>query len=84
MFQVLGFVLSGLIVGLIARALNPGNDRMGFFMTTVLGMAGAVVAGWIGHQFGWYGEDGAAGFVVSALGAILILSVFHGITRDIA
>lgn len=84
MFQVLGFVLSGFIVGLIARALKPGNDRMGFLMTTVLGMAGAVLAGWIGHQVGWYTEGGGAGFLVSSLGAILILSVFHGLTRDTA
>jgi uncharacterized membrane protein YeaQ/YmgE (transglycosylase-associated protein family) len=81
LFHLIGFILSGFIVGLIARAIKPGNDSMGYGMTTVLGMAGAVVAGWFGHQVGWYPDDGGAGFVVSTLGAIVILSLFYGITH---
>lgn len=74
-------ILIGFVVGLLARFLKPGNDRMGLIFTTLLGIAGALLAGWIGQQMGWYAPGQPAGFVGALLGAILILvvvSLFRG------
>lgn len=68
-------ILIGLIVGLLARMLKPGNDQMGIIMTTVLGIAGALLAGWVGQAMGWYAAGQAAGFVGALLGAIVILVI---------
>ena len=73
--SILGTILVGFIVGLIARALKPGNDRMGLIMTTLLGIAGAVAASWVGQRMGWYAPGQAAGFVGALIGAIVILIV---------
>jgi uncharacterized membrane protein YeaQ/YmgE (transglycosylase-associated protein family) len=66
-------ILIGLIVGLLARFLKPGNDRMGLIMTVLLGIAGALLAGWIGQTMHWYQPGQPAGFIGAILGAILIL-----------
>lgn len=81
MFQLLGFIIVGFIVGLVARALKPGNDRMSVLLTTVLGMTGAIIAGWVGRAAGWYGPEDGAGLVVSTLGAIAVLSIYYVFTR---
>lgn len=76
-------ILIGFVVGLLARFLKPGDDSMGIVLTTLLGIAGALVAGWIGQTMGWYGPGEPAGFVGALLGAILILgivSLFRGRT----
>lgn len=74
--SILGTILIGFIVGLLARLLKPGRDAMGFILTTLLGIAGALVATFIGRGLGWYGEGEAAGFIMSLLGAIVVLSVW--------
>jgi uncharacterized membrane protein YeaQ/YmgE (transglycosylase-associated protein family) len=83
----LGTLIMGLVVGLVARAVKPGNDRMGIVMTTVLGIIGAFLAGFIGHSLHWYAPDEPAGLVASVLGAILVLAIahaaLHGRTRRI-
>jgi len=68
-------ILIGLIVGLLARLLKPGRDGMGIIMTILLGIAGAMLASFIGQQMGWYAPGQAAGFVGALLGAIAILVV---------
>lgn len=81
MFGILGWILFGLIVGVIAKLIMPGKDPGGFIVTILLGIAGAVVAGFIGRALGWYGPDEAAGFLMSILGAILILFIYRRLRR---
>lgn len=66
-------ILIGLVVGVLARLLKPGKDNMGIILTIVLGIAGALLAGFVGQLTGWYAEGQAAGFIASTLGAIVIL-----------
>lgn len=68
-------ILIGFVVGLLARFLKPGNDSMGIIFTTLLGIAGAIVAGFVGQQMGWYAPGEAAGFFGALLGAIVILLI---------
>ncbi len=68
-------ILIGFIVGLLARVLKPGRDSMGIIFTTLLGIAGALFAGWIGQAMGWYRPGQPAGFIGALLGAIVILII---------
>lgn len=68
-------ILIGFIVGLLARFLKPGRDSMGFIFTTLLGIAGALLAGWVGQAMQWYRPGEPAGFIGALLGAIVILIV---------
>jgi uncharacterized membrane protein YeaQ/YmgE (transglycosylase-associated protein family) len=68
-------ILIGFVVGLLARLLKPGRDSMGIIFTTLLGIAGAMLAGWAGQQMGWYRPGQPAGFLGALLGAIVILIV---------
>lgn len=68
-------ILIGFIVGVLARLLKPGKDSMGIILTTLLGIAGALLAGWIGQQTGYYAPGEAAGFIASLIGAIVILLI---------
>ncbi|MEJ7747474.1 MAG: GlsB/YeaQ/YmgE family stress response membrane protein [Luteimonas sp.] len=68
-------ILIGFVVGLLARFLKPGNDKMGIIFTTLLGIAGAVAASFVGQQMGWYAPGEAAGFFGALLGAIVILLI---------
>lgn len=70
-------IVIGFFVGLIARALMPGKDVMGFFMTTILGIAGAIVGRYLGQAFGLYAEGESAGFFMSLLGAIILLFIYN-------
>lgn len=81
MFHIIGFVLVGFLAGLIARALKPGDDRMSVLLTTILGMTGAIIAGWVGRAMGWYGPQDGAGLFVSVIGAILVLFVAYGVSH---
>ena len=73
-------IVVGFIVGLIARALKPGDDRMGLIMTTLLGIAGAFIARYAGQAMGLYTADQPAGWIASILGAIVLL-VIYGLIR---
>ena len=77
---IIGTILIGFIVGLIARAIKPGNDRMGIILTTLLGIAGAFVAGYVGQAMGLYSANEPAGWIASVLGAIVLL-VIVGLVR---
>ena len=73
----LGVIIIGLLVGIVAKLLMPGRDPGGFIITILLGIAGAVVAGWIGRALGWYGPNDGAGFLMSVVGAIILLAIYH-------
>ena len=77
MFGVIGWIVFGLIVGFIAKLLMPGRDPGGFIITMLLGIAGAVVGGTIGRALGWYGPNEGAGYLMSILGAILLLVLYR-------
>ena len=72
---ILTTILVGFVVGLIARAVKPGNDRMGIIMTTLLGIAGAFLAGYAGQAMGWYSANEPAGWIASVIGAVILLVI---------
>ena len=77
MIAVLGWMLFGLIVGLIAKLVMPGRDPGGIFVTMLIGIVGAVLGGFIGRAIGWYQQGEPAGFFVATLGAILLLFIYR-------
>ena len=77
MFGVLGWMFFGLIVGVIAKLLMPGRDPGGFIVTVLLGIAGALVAGFLGRAIGLYGPNDGAGYIMSILGAVLLLFAYR-------
>ena len=76
MMSILGTLFIGLIVGFIARAIKPGDDKLGWIMTAILGVAGSFLAGYAGKAFGFYQQGQVAGFVASVVGAIVLLVVY--------
>lgn len=81
MISLIGTIVVGLIVGLIARALKPGDDSMGLIMTIILGIAGSLIAGYVGRALGWYQPGQAAGWIASIIGAIILLVIYHLVRR---
>jgi len=79
MFGILGWIIFGLIVGLLARLLHPGRDPGGFIITGALGIAGSLLGGILGRALGMYREGEAAGLIMSIIGAILLLVIYHRI-----
>jgi len=77
MISILGWIFFGLIVGIVAKLLMPGRDPGGFIVTILLGICGALLAGWFGHVMGWYAANDSAGFLMSVVGAIVILAIYH-------
>jgi uncharacterized membrane protein YeaQ/YmgE (transglycosylase-associated protein family) len=69
--------LIGLIVGAIAKLLMPGKDPGGFIITMLLGIAGSFIATFLGRAVGWYREGQAAGFIMSVIGAIVLLAIYR-------
>jgi uncharacterized membrane protein YeaQ/YmgE (transglycosylase-associated protein family) len=81
MMHLIWTILIGFVVGLLARFLMPGDDKMGFFMTAALGIAGSLVATYAGLWLGWYAAGEGAGFIASLIGAIVLLIVYHVLRR---
>ena len=79
--HIVGMIIIGFIVGVIAKLLMPGKDPGGFIVTTLLGIAGALVAFWIGRAVGWYGANDSAGFLASIVGAIILLALYRMLFR---
>ena len=77
MLGIIGWAIFGVIVGAIAKLLMPGRDPGGLLVTMLLGIAGAIVAGFIGRALGWSQPGEAAGFIMATLGAILLLFVYR-------
>lgn len=78
---VLGWIVFGLIVGIIAKLLMPGRDPGGFVITIVLGIAGALFGGYLGRAVGWYSEGDPVGFLMAVLGSILLLAIYRMLAR---
>ena len=78
---VIGWIVFGLIVGVVAKFLMPGRDPGGFFVTILLGSVGAIVGGFLGRAVGWYGPGDPVGFVMAVLGAIALLVAYRLIAR---
>lgn len=72
---IIGTIVVGLIVGAIARFLLPGEQKMGWIMTCLLGIGGSVGAGFVGQAMGWYSAGQGAGWFASILGAVVLLLV---------
>lgn len=81
MFHIIGWILFGLIVGVIAKLLMPGRDPGGFIITILLGIAGSLIGGLIGRVLGFYGPGEFGGFLMSILGAILLLVLYRVVAR---
>lgn len=74
--SIIWTILIGFVVGLIARAIKPGNDSAGFIVTTIIGILGSVAATYLGQALNLYAVGEAAGFIASVLGAIVLLFVW--------
>ncbi len=81
MFSIIGAIIIGGIAGAIAKFIMPGRDPGGFIITILLGIAGSVVATWLGEQLGWYRDGQGAGFIGSIVGAVIILFIYRMIAR---
>lgn len=77
MMSLLGTLVVGLVVGLIARAIKPGDDEMGWVMTMLLGIVGAFLASYAGYAMGLYPEGSTAGWIASIIGAIVVLFIYN-------
>ena len=76
MLSILWSILIGFVVGVIAKLLHPGKENMGIILTTVLGIAGSLIATFLGRLIGFYKEGEAAGFFMALIGAIVLLVIF--------
>ena len=74
-------LIIGLVVGAVAKLLMPGKDPGGFIVTILIGIVGALVAGFLGRSLGWYSEGEPAGFIASVVGAILLLIIYRFATK---
>jgi uncharacterized membrane protein YeaQ/YmgE (transglycosylase-associated protein family) len=72
---IIGTIFVGLIVGALARLVMPGEQKMGWILTCLLGIAGSFLAGFVGQQMGWYTVGQTAGWIASVLGAVVLLVV---------
>jgi uncharacterized membrane protein YeaQ/YmgE (transglycosylase-associated protein family) len=72
---IIGTIIVGLIVGAIARFVLPGDQKMGWIMTGLLGIGGSMLAGFVGQAFGWYQAGQGAGWIASVVGAVVLLFV---------
>jgi uncharacterized membrane protein YeaQ/YmgE (transglycosylase-associated protein family) len=82
--HIVGWIVFGLVVGIVAKFLMPGRDPGGFAITAILGIVGALVGGFVGRLLGWYREGDAAGFIMAVLGSIIVLAVYRFTTRGTA
>ena len=73
----IGVIIIGLIIGALAKLLMPGKDPGGFIITILLGIAGSVLGTWIGRAVGLYREGEAAGFIMSVIGALILLGIYR-------
>jgi uncharacterized membrane protein YeaQ/YmgE (transglycosylase-associated protein family) len=77
--HVLWMLIIGLIVGALAKLIMPGRDPGGALVTMLIGVAGALIAGFLGRSLGWYQAGESAGFIASVLGAILLLAIYRAV-----
>jgi uncharacterized membrane protein YeaQ/YmgE (transglycosylase-associated protein family) len=75
--HIIGWILFGLAVGIVAKLLMPGRDPGGFFITALLGIVGSLVGGFLGRLLGWYGDGDPVGFVMAVIGSIVLLAAYR-------
>ena len=73
--NIIGSIIIGLIVGVIAKLLHPGKDPGGWIISILIGLGGSFLAGWLGRMMGWYNDGETAGFIFSVVGAVLLLVI---------
>jgi uncharacterized membrane protein YeaQ/YmgE (transglycosylase-associated protein family) len=76
MMSIIGTIFVGLIVGFIARAIKPGDDKLGWIMTAVLGVGGSFLAKFVGQAMGLYQDGSAVGWIASIIGAVVLLVIY--------
>ena len=75
--SILWMLVVGLVVGALAKLIMPGRDPGGIIVTMLIGVAGALLAGFLGRAAGWYGPNEGAGFIASIIGAVLLLAIYR-------
>lgn len=78
---ILSWILFGLVIGVIAKLLMPGRDPGGFIITILLGIAGALIGGFLGRTTGLYEANQGAGWIMSILGAVILLAIYRMMVR---
>lgn len=78
---IIGAIIFGLIVGFFAKLLMPGRDPGGVLVTILLGIVGSVLGRYLGQALGFYGPDEAAGFIMSLIGAIILLAIYRAVVK---
>jgi uncharacterized membrane protein YeaQ/YmgE (transglycosylase-associated protein family) len=81
-YGIIAWIIIGGLAGGLAKLLMPGRDPGGCIITILLGIAGALLAGWIGHAIGWYRTDEGAGFLAAIVGAFVLLLIYRLIVRN--
>ena len=81
---ILSWILFGLVVGIIGKLLMPGRDPGGFIITILLGIAGAVIGGFLGRMMGFYDANQAAGWLMSIIGAVILLALYRMMVKKSA
>lgn len=82
--SVLGWIVFGLIVGVVAKVLMPGKDPGGFIVTALIGVVGALLGGFLGRMLGLYGEGDPVGFFMAVIGSIVLLWIYRRTTSPAA
>ena len=75
--SIVGWIIVGLIVGVVAKLIMPGPDPGGMILTIILGILGALIGGFIGRLLGWYGEGDPVGFMMAVVGSIVVLFAYR-------
>ena len=78
----IGTIIIGFIAGLVARLVHPGRDSMGWILTALLGIGGALLATYVGQLIGWYQVGQGAGFIAAVVGAIIILAIYGRVAQS--
>ncbi len=76
-YGIIAWIIIGGLAGAIAKLVMPGRDPGGCIVTVLLGIAGALLAGWIGKAVGWYNTNEGAGFIAAIVGAFIILFIYR-------
>jgi uncharacterized membrane protein YeaQ/YmgE (transglycosylase-associated protein family) len=77
--EIIWMLIIGLVVGALAKFIMPGRDPGGIFITMLIGVAGSLIAGFIGRQLGWYAQNEGAGFIASIVGAVILLAIYRAV-----
>jgi uncharacterized membrane protein YeaQ/YmgE (transglycosylase-associated protein family) len=74
---IIGWIFFGLVVGIVGKLLTPGRDPGGFILTIVLGIAGALIGGFLGQSLGFYREGEPVGFIMAVVGSVILLLLYR-------